>query len=199
MKVFKQVMAGLVLSLSMSAHAAIIDWEGTGVDFFATWTELDTLRIEIDAGNITLGSGWDGAKYIDSIAINGDWDWFNDDDITLSAIGTFGGAIDGSGLNEMGCQGEVLGGNHQCWGGLASLTDDMFFDFTFAGASVFTTGTDPFLKVRFVDLDMNKVGSLLSAPVNVPEPAMISLLGAGLIGLGFARRRRSIKYKQQTL
>jgi len=193
MKVFKKVMAGLVLSLSMSAHAAIIDWEGTGVDFFSSWIDADTLRIEIDAEGPTAEgpiAGWADAVAIDSIAINGDWDWFNDDDITLAAIGTFGGAIDGSGLNEMGCQGEVLGGNHQCWSGLALLTDDMFFDFTFAGDAIFSTGTNPHLKVRFIDAYGEKVGSLLSTTVNIPEPAMISLLGAGLIGLGFARRRR---------
>lgn len=195
MNIFKKITAGLILSLSMSAHAAIIDWEGTGVDFYSYWYDADTLRIEIDAGSITAGSGWDGALSIDSIAINGDWTWDSTDDITLAAVGTFDATMDGSGLNANGCESMVLGGNHQCWDGLLALSDDMYFDFTFGADTGFSSDMSPdaHLKVRFVDGAGGKVGSLLSTAVNVSEPAMISLLGAGLIGLGFARRRRNRK------
>jgi hypothetical protein len=39
-------------------------------------------------------------------------------------------------------------------------------------------------------LDGKKVGSLVSLAVVVPEPGTLSLLGAGLLGLGLTRRRR---------
>jgi hypothetical protein len=68
----------------------------------------------------------------------------------------------------------------------------MIFDFTFSDVSLISSYVDnPHLKVRFVDGDGNKVGSLLSA--NVPEPSVLLLMGAGLAGLGFACSRRTKK------
>ena len=195
MKIVTKISAAVVMSVSMSAHAgAILDWEGTGVDFFSTWLDADTLRIEIDAGSISPGSGWDGAVNIDSIAINApdSWSWVNAGDIMLAGPGSFGGPVDGTGLNASGCKGLNLGSNHPCWTGLAALTDNMFFDFSFQGNAVISSQTDsPHLKVRFVDKNGGKVGSLLSAPV--PEPSVIFLMGVGLVGLGFTCRRRARK------
>ena len=171
----------------------IIDWQGTGVDFYSSWISANTLRIEIDALN-PIG-GWAGAVNIDSIAINAPdaWSWLNTSDITLSGPGTFGGAMNGTGLNASGCQGLTLGANHPCWSGLAALTDDMYFDFTFSGGAVITDYTDnPHLKVRFVDANGGKVGSLLSAdlPSKVAEPSSIALLCVGVAGLVLARRKQ---------
>jgi hypothetical protein len=203
MKILTKISAAIMLSLSMSAHAgAIIDWEGTGVDFYASWIAPLILRIEIDALN--PGGGWADAVSIDSIAINSPdggpkaWTWENASDITLDGpVASFespDGSIDRIGLNADGCHKTLspqnLGKNHPCWSGLALLTDNMVFDFKFGGDSeVLYQADNPHLKVRFVDGDGNKVGSLLSA--NVPEPSSLLLMGAGLFGLGFARRKKA--------
>ena len=201
MKTLTKIAAVIMLPLSMSASAGFItDWEGTGVNFFSSWLDADTLRIEIDAGNITAGSGWDGAVNIDSIAINAPdaWTWVNASDITLSGPVSFSGPVDGTGLSNGGtggCGALTLTGNHQCWTGLAALTDDMFFDFTFSGSAVITNYTDtPHLKVRFVSSEGRKTGSLLSQDLNsVPEPSIPMLIGVGLAGIGFASKRRKLK------
>lgn len=184
-----------MLPLSISAQAGLItNWEGTGVDFYSSWIDSSTLRIEIDAGSRT--GGWASATNIDSIALNSpdSWTWTNASDILLSGPGSFGGAVSGTGLNAGGCQGLTLGANHQCWSGLAALTDNLIFDFSFVGDAIVSSNTDnPHLKVRFIDDSGRKIGSLLSADlesIEVPEPSTIALLGLGFIGVVAARRKR---------
>jgi hypothetical protein len=153
MKILAKISAAFALSFSINAHAGqILDWDG--VDFFSSWLDADTLRIEIDAANPT--GGWADAVAIDSIAINGPdaWTWVNASDIDLSGPGTFSGPIDGTGLDANGCKAPppVSGKNHQCWSGYAALVDNMIFDFDFIGDSVVSDQTDnPHLKVRFID------------------------------------------------
>ena len=106
MKILTKISAAIMLSLSMSAHAgAIIDWEGTSVDFYSTWLNAVTLRIEIDAASPT--AGWTDAVNIDTIAINAPdaWDWANVSDIPLSGpvstISGFSSDINGIGFQNL--------------------------------------------------------------------------------------------------
>lgn len=193
MQSFRLLAGALLLSQGAAQAGVITDWQGTGVDFYSSWLDATTLRIEIDAANPT--GGWANAVSIDSIAINapGAWSWSSSSDITLNGPGTFSGGVMATGLNAKGCQGLTLGGNHQCWSGLATLTDDMYFDFSFADPALISSYTDnPHLKVRFVDANGGKVGSLLSQDlpsVDVVEPSSIAMLLLGVCGLVVARRR----------
>ncbi len=173
------------MPLTVSAGPLTFD----GVDFSSSWTG-NVLAIKIDAANPT--GGWASAVKIDSIAINDVGSVTSASDISLTGPGTFGGTIDGWGLNAGGCQGLSGGINHPCWTGLANLADNMVFNFTFATGVANYTDT-PHLKVRFLDEQDNKQGSLLSMDlgrsVKVPEPGSLALLGLGLVALTVLRRK----------
>jgi hypothetical protein len=172
---------------SLNASAGTVNFQGA--TFSSGWIG-HTLRIVIDAGG-PLSGDWVGAQSIDAIAIN-DAGSFNDPtDILLTANG-FNSGMDGYGLNGGGCEALSGGINHPCFTGSAALSDNMVFDFLFTGDSTPNYSDNPHVKVRFLDSQGQKIGSLLSQnlPSEVPLPGTLGLLGLGLAGLGGVRRKR---------
>lgn len=77
---------------------------------------------------------------------------------------------------------------------LLSLTDPVAGDYTLYEFSGLTTGEDMTLSFSFFDpvgfLFLDSV-SVTTAAAEVPEPATLALMGAGLAGLLFSRRRKT--------
>jgi hypothetical protein len=180
----KLLIAPIAAALMASGTAAVA---GTltfqGVTFASSSPTPNSLTIEIDAAGRT--GDWATAVSMDMIA--------------LKDVGTFSGAsLLGPGgewtysaneLNAKGCGGGVSGG--VCFSHVpVALADNMTFNFTFAGGSL--TSDVPTLKVRFLDADGGKQGSLLSAAIGtrIPEPDTYALLLAGLASLALAIRRK---------
>ena len=188
----RKLFGGIVLTIAglvpLTASAGLLTFDGA--TFSSSWAG-DILTIRIDADPTHLTGGWTNAVKIDSIAINDVGSVDDPTDISLAGPGTFGGNIDGWGLDAGGCQDLSGGVNHPCWNGLADLADNMLFNFTFA-TGVANHTDSPHLKVRFLDAQGNKEGSLLSMDlpsVEVPEPGSVALLGLGLVALIGLRRK----------
>lgn len=183
----KLLMTPVAAALAMCASAALA---GTltfqGVTFSTSSSAASLLTIEIDASGRT--GDWADAMSMDMIAIK-DFGTFS----TVSLLGP-GGAwtYSPNELNAKGCEGGASGG--ACFShGPVALTDNMKFDFTFAGG--LQNFDEPALKVRFLDASGAKVGSLLSAtiPARVSEPSVYALLLSGFAALFLAmlRKRRA--------
>jgi hypothetical protein len=148
---------------------------------FTTRKSGSVIDLEIDAAG--RNGDWTTAKFIDSSQLN-----------NIGSFSSFAMGGDGSGwapfnkeLNANGCAGGP-GEKRACAQGTpVALADDMHFEFTFDdGAALDLASAD--LKVRFLDENYEKVGSLLSQPI--PEPGTCALMLAGLGVVGFAARRR---------
>jgi hypothetical protein len=182
------ITALLAAGFSASADAGTLNYQG--VTFTSSWSG-NVLTLEIDAAHPS--GDWLTATTLGALQLK-DIGSFSSVNLTSAPGAAMGWTLSSNELSANGCDGGAHVGTSLCYSGThVSLTDDMIFQFTFAGGT--TDFTSPHLKVlMFNGAGGDKVGSLLSQNIPaVPEPQTYALMFGGLAVLGaLARRRKNL-------
>jgi hypothetical protein len=149
--------------------------------------------------NVTFGiNAVDSNNFSVSItnALNATGDWAGIAslaDFSLKNIGTVSGvsltgwSVSSLELNANGCGGGDSGGFCFSKSPALPLTNNLTFNINYTSGTLDLTA--PHLKVRFLDGNGEKQGSLLSQTVGAPEPSSLMLLGAAFAAVGVWRRK----------
>jgi hypothetical protein len=175
----------LAAAFSATASAGTLNYQG--VTFTSSWSG-NVLTLEIDAAHPT--GDWLTATTLGALQLK-DIGSFSSVSLTSAPGAAMSWTLSSNELSANGCDGGAHVGTSLCYSGThVSLTDDMIFQFTFAGGT--TDFTSPHLKVEmFNGAGGDKVGSLLSENIPaVPEPQTYALMFGGLAVLGALARRR---------
>jgi len=188
-----------IIASGIPAHAVPISVTGNGI----VWTLSGDAKPGVDtSGSFTLSadvSGWTegpGTWYLSEFSLKnfgsdatmsnlvapaGSWNWVNE-------------GLNANGCKTNGTSDALCAFNDGTVTSAPSTSSDFLFSFTVSLTDFFPDYTH--LKVRWVDEDGKKVGDLISKDITwVPAPAILGVMGIGLIGMvlssGLRRRKLS--------
>lgn len=150
-------LSSLLIVAAGNASAGVITQDG--VVFTSTYSG-SVLTLEIDAAN--RNGGWASASAISALSLKTIGGFSS---VSMSSSSGMAWALSASELSARGCSTPKAGSStasmtRLCYSGSSiALADNMQFMFTFTGSPSLSA---PHLKVRFVDAQGSKVGSLLS-------------------------------------
>jgi hypothetical protein len=196
---FKKLLPLLLLFTGFQANAVIIDQTATTLDTDTGFEWLDmsytdgiSYAAALAGSNLFEGGGWRNASYSEVV------------ELASNAVGyditsTFGSAsLSYTGLRaltdfmgatyESGTKSFVIG-NVNIGGGL-DRAQFGYISSSFLGHKGFFRNNNSSNVNDDKDDPFPTVGTFLVRSSAVPEPSIIALFGLGLVGIGFARRRR---------
>lgn len=201
------------------AHSAYV-LSFQGVDFTIDVLDDNTFKLTME-GALSASGDWADATSLSALGFKGLGVDFSASGVSATLVSVPADSTAWVGLNaELNAQGCSTNGNPDqaiCFSGVPalSLTDLMTFTVDISGATLDVSDDGPHLKLKFLDADGKKAGSLLSQDLpwesssssglassssglasssgNVPEPSssVLALLGLGLVGGSFLLRRKA--------